>query len=807
MKGFPSRIAAVALLAVVFASPARACGHDLPYAVFAHPTHPDLPLEGYAAGRLGVIDPGWARSYLCMAYRWVEGPVLDAAEQHALVNTWLARDDSGWYPDASSESWVDAWRKERAKVPHVPLPVTRKPGEAVSPADLVTELHGPEDAFRTATRVLEEKLRTQGAASPAVRAWVLAQDTVFAACSGNAVGLALHAPGRVSVERAYQEAAYQMYAGEDADAAARFAALVHAPDPRLRPMAEYLVARQALREATFDPDFDSGIALTPEELAGLAHADSVIGAAMADTAVVRAGYLTALHRLRGYVRFRTQPVERMHELAAALMQPHSEATLGQDLWDLAWLMDRALGEWPVGNAADSTLRLRLREQAAANDLTDWVFTLQGMRDGGPFAAVYWNDGRKFDAAKDPRTIWWGKHRGDSYTHAVARWRGRRTGAWLVAALLAATPSSPGVDSLLLAASGAGHGWYEFTTIAARRAELLAERGDLAASRAVIDTALAQRELPVSAVNRLRAIRLRVATDAADLFRWVVRAPAAVVIGPDGVHPYDPGAEDWAPDSISLKPLALKHRFECMDGDGELMLCTRVPLERWREAAAGDALPLRLRGQLALAGWLRAVLIGHEPEALAFAPVLARTRPDVADDLARWTAAATPEERAFAAAFLVARRPGAQPFLQSGIARLAPAERYDDYRDNWWCATHVRGEDEWSSAGEPVTGESVRVDAAVLPGAYPTPADTAEAGAETAILARVPGGPDWFAPVILGWAKAHPDDPRVPEALHRVVRSVRLGCTGGRVFYGRDAFRILYARYPGNTWTKKTKSWS
>jgi hypothetical protein len=102
---------------------------------------------------------------------------------------------------------------------------------------------------------------------------------------------------------------------------------------------------------------------------------------------------------------------------------------------------------------------------------------------------------------------------------------------------------------------------------------------------------------------------------------------------------------------------------------------------------------------------------------------------------------------------------------------------------------------------------VREDAAVLPGAYPTPADTAAAGAETAVLARVPGAPDWFAPVILAWAKAHPDDPRVPEALHRVVRSVRLGCTGGRVSYGRDAFRILHARYPGTVWTKKTKSWS
>jgi hypothetical protein len=44
------------------------------------------------------------------------------------------------------------------------------------------------------------------------------------------------------------------------------------------------------------------------------------------------------------------------------------------------------------------------------------------------------------------------------------------------------------------------------------------------------------------------------------------------------------------------------------------------------------------------------------------------------------------------------------------------------------------------------------------------------------LAAVPAAPYYFGGIVLRWASKHLKDERVPEALHLVVKSTRLGCT-------------------------------
>jgi hypothetical protein len=74
-------------------------------------------------------------------------------------------------------------------------------------------------------------------------------------------------------------------------------------------------------------------------------------------------------------------------------------------------------------------------------------------------------------------------------------------------------------------------------------------------------------------------------------------------------------------------------------------------------------------------------------------------------------------------------------------------------------------------------------------------------------AEAPSGSDYLAAHTLAWARSHPDDPRVPEALHIVVQLGRRGCgIPAGANYGRTAFQLLHARYPGSDWAKKTKYW-
>src|SRR5688572_30991700 len=49
--------------------PAEACGPHFTDAIFVFQKHPDDPLEKFARGNIGVLQPTYARSYLVAAYR------------------------------------------------------------------------------------------------------------------------------------------------------------------------------------------------------------------------------------------------------------------------------------------------------------------------------------------------------------------------------------------------------------------------------------------------------------------------------------------------------------------------------------------------------------------------------------------------------------------------------------------------------------------------------------------------------------------------------------------------------------------
>ena len=75
------------------------------------------------------------------------------------------------------------------------------------------------------------------------------------------------------------------------------------------------------------------------------------------------------------------------------------------------------------------------------------------------------------------------------------------------------------------------------------------------------------------------------------------------------------------------------------------------------------------------------------------------------------------------------------------------------------------------------------------------------------FAALPAGPDWLGAQTIAYARAHPEDPRVPEALHLVVRATRYGCKDGNTGdFSKRAFELLHRRYATNEWAKKTPFW-
>src|SRR3981081_2628222 len=86
------------IVSVSFMLPQRtqACGPFFTDAIFVYSKHPDLPLENFAAGKLGVLDPTWARSYLVAAYRNLAGNPLSQTEGKAIKGVWDDRLNLNW---------------------------------------------------------------------------------------------------------------------------------------------------------------------------------------------------------------------------------------------------------------------------------------------------------------------------------------------------------------------------------------------------------------------------------------------------------------------------------------------------------------------------------------------------------------------------------------------------------------------------------------------------------------------------------------------------------------------------------------
>src|SRR5262249_30595784 len=213
-----------------------------------------FPIERFAAGRVGVLQPSYARSYLYVAYRYLNGSGFTPAEQRALTKFWQDRLISRY--SREDEDWTKAWLEARHKV------VTQDP-ESISvyrsrekPNEYENYLNCQKDAFDNAIATLSERIAKYGADSPAMKTWVAAQDQVFSNCGGGSVipeQLPSDADALLRADRAYQIAAAHFYAGHLDEARKAFEAIAADTNSPWQRNAVYLIARTLVRKGSLGP--------------------------------------------------------------------------------------------------------------------------------------------------------------------------------------------------------------------------------------------------------------------------------------------------------------------------------------------------------------------------------------------------------------------------------------------------------------------------------------------------------------------------------------------------------------------------
>jgi hypothetical protein len=135
------------MLLLFTARPAGACGPFSLDAVFTFTPHPDFPLEKFASGEIGIVQPSFARSYLFVSYRYLSGNGFNQTEQKALVSLWNDRLNYSWpnFDEELPKPWLAAREKVAGVTPAPKIgPYRRreKPNEYES-------YWLPEDAFET----------------------------------------------------------------------------------------------------------------------------------------------------------------------------------------------------------------------------------------------------------------------------------------------------------------------------------------------------------------------------------------------------------------------------------------------------------------------------------------------------------------------------------------------------------------------------------------------------------------------------------------------------------------------------------
>jgi hypothetical protein len=802
-------ILSLVLLVVLPLVSVEACGPDFYPDVFVRKMRPDNPKE-YAAGKLGILLPTFPRADLIVAYRYLNGGTLTQAEQSAYTPTesyyeWMHEEIAG-----SQETWeqhqaktpASIWQHERSALVGSDelvqqgrqLQIHRADGSTFSP----DYENCTDDAFVNAVSVLHARTKSWGAKSDDLLDWLHGQDAVFANCRGNAAITPADAPLAASQllkqDRAYQKAAALFYQARFDDATQAFETIGRDAQSPWSGRARYLATRAMVRKAFLSPKSSLGDRMAEFDPALMKQAQSAIEALLQETATDLPR--NALRKELEFVRLRTEPKARIHELSTALVGPKTDADYAQHLTDLTWYLDANLNNQAIREDAGVDVSLPQDQlmhgktptqqqrmepfQKAYRDasvlrgwspLVDWLITLQSPAD----------EARK---------------------HAIAEWKKSEQLCWLVAALAKANAQDAEAGALVEAAAQVPLGSPAWETTNYHRIRLLIGLGRSAEARKLLAEALPliKASKHQSSLNLYRGLLMRSAQSLDEALSFV---PRTVL--------YRVSEQQSALDECIAVMKDPRRKYDCkkdteyaeFGADAASLFNLEAPLGVIADASASPKLPGNLRQSLAIVAWVRAVLLHDDA-------IAARVFSALPQKVQAQAGAGT----GFKPLVTLVRNPGLRPYLDAGVQRSYSFDFIESYRDNWWCKEWELSwwENSWQQRGYPNEGLIRSGETA----AFLTPAQRAEGERQSVQLRATDDAEIVLGQRVIAYAKDHPADSNVAESLYLVLRMVRYSCAYD---YGVDtpeskqmlkqeteirqtAARLLRQRYASSPWTKK-----
>jgi hypothetical protein len=456
---------------------AETCGPFFAEPLFVHTLHPELPLDSFANGKLGILKPSYARSYLAVAYRYLSDRPLKPEEAKGAIALWDRRLLGRYAQDSSMIVWDSIAEMVLPEQPEQPQDgeMTRERiSEWREIGDWQYYLAITPDAFRNATKRLLELVEQFGLKSEEAKDWVRVQRVVF----GNTEGPAIEnddLKSVIGINRQYQRATALFYRANFDAARRQFEAVARNERSPWRAIAPYLAARALTRKGTLAGD-----------TAALIAADSLL------STIKEPSLARAVLYQQDYVRGQLDPAQQALALSKRL-QDDDASHFQHELDDYTRLLDRAIpGDYEYYEEEDASV---YREQADSrlfeDKMTGWIVSFKGA---------------------------------DSIAAATSlqEYKQSRTKPWLVAALANATSID---ESLFETTISINDPAYE--TVTFYRAQLLIRHDQRDRARAMLDEAL-RSSSGLSSRNDFMRLRQSVATDMRDLLTMISRVPMGYV---------------------------------------------------------------------------------------------------------------------------------------------------------------------------------------------------------------------------------------------------------------------------------------
>lgn len=769
--------------------PALACAPAFPEAVMFNTLRPDLPLKAYAAGNLGIIQGSYAKSYLCVAYRYLLNSPLSSNEQKTICRLWYHR--LGNMPTEDGDALISATEKY-LNLRRVALKAKKeKDGEDVYG---YTE-NVSEDAFKRAYNTLTALLAKYGAGSIAVKEWLKAQDQVFASAKDGKKRVFDKLVSQERAHRQYQEAAMAFYSKDYVSADKLYRQIASDKQSPWHAVALYMVARAGTAAVDAgDKNFDYNTVLAELDKTISQTSDFDMRQDLID--------------LRAPFKYSCMSREDLIQLLANQIPKPGNERFGSDVGDLTYAMDEMEGDIEQdNNEKEQEKKLEIRYQArealmAKQDLTDWLETIQFTEREYEFYSVT-EQAKMKEAAK--------RHA----SHALDMYNKTHSLPWLVAAVVTNGLRNDQNADLLKAAKQIAPQNQAFETINFYLIDRLISKGQFAEAKAKINSQLKKGNLTATNQNIFKAQMLAVTNSTEEYLKFARMRPADI-----GTY-YSYVPNDWARIESSNKPAQLALTF---DDEVAINLNRYLPLSRLVNMTLNET-DSKLRARLARSTWLKAYLLGDLTQAHKLTTIFAAGYPALKNQIIAVDQSKGDEAR-YQLAKLTLRNYGMTPYLASGVERHGLSiNDFDYYNTNFWKPLTIKEpvpnpEEMWSyysdnafDQGCCAKPQNSTLLLQYLRGYYAKGVERTQSSGEKQIAARelarlTKASPSEFmGEAVFRKFKSNPREQSLPELLYRVVKLPKWSVhTDAGSVYSHRAYNLLQNNFGKSNYARRAPYW-